>query len=318
MRRRGFTLIELLVVIAIIAVLIALLLPAVQSAREAARRTQCVNNLKQLGLALHNYHDINGRFPMGAQGRNPNTGSYTANAFRHPIVVSLLPFYEQAALFNSYNFSLMFEHVVNDTTRLTKINVFNCPSDQAVVFMKPGNARLFDVKGNYGINWGRNTFMVQGPVGSPIGPTQIAPFFLNYGASMAEITDGTTNTLAMSELIQTPSPHATFGGPSTIDRRGRIWNDDSSTYMISTRLGPNSKAPDVGFCVNDPGRKIPCINETSRIDNHNLGARSRHPGGVNALLCDGSVRFVKDTINLNVYGNLATQKGGEIVSADAY
>src|SRR5262249_3461385 len=151
MRRRGFTLIELLVVIAIIAVLIALLLPAVQAAREAARRAQCVNNMKQFGIALHNYHDINLQLPMGSQGRDPKTGNYPTNSYRHPFVVTLLPYYEQSALYNSYNFMVvLFEDVKNSTTRLMKINVYNCPSDQAVNFRKTGATAVdLDVKGSY-------------------------------------------------------------------------------------------------------------------------------------------------------------------------
>jgi prepilin-type N-terminal cleavage/methylation domain-containing protein/prepilin-type processing-associated H-X9-DG protein len=317
--RRAFTLIELLVVIAIIAVLIALLLPAVQAAREAARRAQCVNNLKQLGLAVQNYHDVNLRFPIGTQGRDPVTGNYPTNYYRQPFVVAVLPYIEQTGLSNSYNYQLIiFENVANNTTRLTKINVYNCPSDQSVLFAKPGAAPL-DVKGNYGINWGRNTFMVQGLPGSPSGlPGCVAPFFLTYGASMAEITDGTSNTLLMLELFQTTSPQNDATGTSTLDRRGRIWNDDTATYEVSTKLAPNSPLPDDGFCVNDLPAKAPCINDTGSINNHTLASRSRHPGGINVLFCDGSVHFLKNTINLKTYGDLSTKGSGEVISSDAY
>src|SRR4051794_6260313 len=152
--RRGFTLIELLVVIAIIAVLIALLLPAVQSAREAARRIQCVNNLKQLGLALHNYNDVNNQFPMGSDGRDALTGAYPGTFYRQPFIMALFPYYEQTSLYNSYNFDLnLFENPANNTTRFTKLNVYSCPSDQSLVFSKPVNGVVtaFDVKGNYGV-----------------------------------------------------------------------------------------------------------------------------------------------------------------------
>src|SRR5262245_39218495 len=120
--RGGFTLIELLVVIAIIAVLISLLLPAVQSAREAARRAQCVNNLKQIGLALHNYHDTWGRFPMGSVQVTTPSGAY-----RRPFLASLMPFIEQQNLFNSYNYDISFEQPANITTRSTIVGIFTCP-----------------------------------------------------------------------------------------------------------------------------------------------------------------------------------------------
>ena len=317
-RVRGFTLIELLVVIAIIAVLIALLLPAVQAAREAARRMQCVNNLKQFGLALHNYHDVNLRFPMGSQGLDPKTALYPTQVYRHPFVVSLLPYYEQQTLYASYN-SLInnFEHVANSTTRLFRIGMYDCPSSEAITFAKV-NQPPVDVKGSYGVNWGRNTFLVQGPIGSAAGIAGQAPFYLSYGAPLAAITDGTSNTLAMMELIQTTSPNNDATGTSVLDRRARIWNDDSATYMVSTRLAPNSRSPDVGFCVNDLARRAPCINDTATLNNHSLASRSFHPGGVNVLFCDGSVRFIKDSISLVTLGSLSTQGAGEVISADAF
>lgn len=319
--RSAFTLIELLVVIAIISVLIALLLPAVQSAREAARRIQCVNNLKQLGLGLQNYHDINLRFPMGAQGRDPTTGLYPLPNYRQPFVVTLMPYYEQTALYNSYNFGQpLFESVANNTARLTKINVYSCPSDTPRVFAKQVGSAVqeFDVKGNYGVNWGQGTFWNQGSDTAVPTARGWAPFYLSYGASLAEILDGSSNTLAMLEMLQSASPNATLGNPPDLDRRARIWNDDSATYQISTRLNPNSGAPDYGRCVNDPVAKLPCINDTSDGRGYYLASRSRHPGGVNALFCDGSVHFLKNTISLPTYQALSTRAGGEVISGDAY
>src|SRR4051812_16337754 len=143
-RRRGFTLIELLVVIAIIGVLIALLLPAVQAAREAARRMQCTNNLKQVGLALHNYHDVWGRFPMGSVQVDSPNGSY-----RRPFLSSLLPFLEQRNLFDSYNYDLSFQVDQNETTRTSIVAVFACPSDSQQTFVN-NDGGVSDVKGNYG------------------------------------------------------------------------------------------------------------------------------------------------------------------------
>ena len=299
-RRGGFTLIELLVVIAIIAVLIALLLPAVQSAREAARRMQCTNNLKQLGLALHNYHDIHGRFAAGAISV-VLPGGYT---YRQPFIPSLLPFLEQRVLADSYNFNLSFQEAVNSTTRATRFNAFDCPSDQPVLFANNGGL-VFDVKGSYGINWGQNTYADQGLP---------APFALNYGASLAELIDGTSQTFLMTELLQTPAPP---GQPNTVvDRRARMWADLSGCSQISTRLAPNSQVPDYGTCWQ--ARRAPCNRNTSDTDNFYIAARGQHPGGVNTLLADGSVRFTKDSIALPAWRALSSRAGGEVISGDSY
>ncbi|MHC5540539.1 DUF1559 family PulG-like putative transporter, partial [Singulisphaera rosea] len=204
---RGFTLIELLVVIAIIAVLIALLLPAVQAAREAARPGQCVNNMKQLGLALHNYQDANNQFPIGVY-RDPATGlNPLAKSYRQPFVVGILPFVEQGNVFNSYNMSLIFNTADNATTRLVKITVFQCPSDESQIFnqLTAGVYVPMDTKGSYGLNWGSNTYWDQGAGNGRV----YAPFYMGSGAKFAAITDGTSNTLAMMELRQAPSPNGT-------------------------------------------------------------------------------------------------------------
>jgi prepilin-type N-terminal cleavage/methylation domain-containing protein/prepilin-type processing-associated H-X9-DG protein len=313
--RRGFTLIELLVVIAIIAVLIALLLPAVQAAREAARRIQCTNNIKQLGLALHNYHDVHGQFPLGAQGRNPATGLYYAAPLlnRQPFFVAVMPFVEQGNLFSSYNAMLSFNDISNTTTRQTPMSTLQCPSDTPQFFNQVGGSALVsgDAKGSYGVNWGTNAYWDQGG-GNGI---RQAPFYLSYGARLGDITDGTSNTLAIMEMIQAPSPNGT---PQVADRRARIWNDDSACYQISTRFGPNSRLPDYGTCANDPVRGLPCINDTVNSNLFYMGARSRHPGGVNALLCDGSVRFFKDSIGIPTWKALSTSAGGEVISSDQY
>ena len=305
-RRRGFTLIELLVVIAIIAVLIALLLPAVQAAREAARRIQCTNNLKQLALATQNYHDIHGRFPLGALGKDTTTGLYPANAYRQPFIVGVLPFLEAGTLFSSYNMNLQFEVVANQTVRGASVASLNCPSDTTPrVFFK--TATDYDVKGSYGVNWGQGTYFA---------PVFKGPYWLAYGAAIAEVVDGTSNTLELLEVIQTPSPSS-----DVLDRRGRMWNDDSGCYQVSTQLAPNSPLPDLSVCLNNPVPQTPCVNGNTTgaaSTTFYMGSRSRHPGGVNAALCDGSVRFIKNTIGLPTWKALSSINGGEVVSADQY
>jgi prepilin-type N-terminal cleavage/methylation domain-containing protein/prepilin-type processing-associated H-X9-DG protein len=303
-RRAGFTLIELLVVIAIIAVLIALLLPAVQAAREAARRIQCVNNLKQLGLAVMNYEDVNNRFPMGGSGHDPVTGTYKITD-RQPFLPAILPLIEQGAMANSYNYSLNFENIQNQTVRSIKLNVYNCPSDTPQIFFK--TATDYDVKGNYGLNWGANIYFT---------PILKGPYWLSYGAAIADITDGTSNTMNMLEIRQTPSPNKTL-----IDRRGRIWNDDSACYQVSALLTPNSTQPDYSNCQNNPQPNTPCKNGgccgTITLQYY-MAARSLHPGGVNVSMCDGSVRFLKNSISPITYRAISSEAGNEVVSADSY
>lgn len=305
---RGFTLIELLVVIAIIAVLVSLLLPAVQSAREAARRIQCVNNLKQIGLAIHNYNNSYDRFPMGAVGRSPLTGQLPAGAqYRRPFCIAIYPYLEQRAIYESYNNNIGFNGPENASARMAKINAWQCPSDQSFLFNEGGvfPTTVMDYKGSYGVNWGANEFFNQGP--------GRAPFWISYGASIAEITDGTSHTLALMEMVQVPQPN----GFSPVDRRARIWNDDPGCYQLSTRIAPNSTQPDIGQCRNATELQAPCTNVADALV-HSLGSRSRHPGGVNTLLCDGSVRFIKNSVNLASWQALGTSRGGELISADSY
>ncbi|MCR9117252.1 MAG: DUF1559 domain-containing protein, partial [bacterium] len=230
-KRAGFTLVELLVVIAIIGVLIALLLPAVQAAREAARRSSCQNNLKQLGLAIHTHHDVNGRMPKGSFGW---TGS-TWGPLRTPFVKHLLPFIEQGNRYDLYDESISWhvQPTANKEIICGYMKVWHCPSDESIQHNEY-------VKGNYGVNWGPRTF-------HDTSSAAEGAFALNYGPRFADITDGTSNTLAMMEMRQAPKPSS--GG----DNRGMIWNDDCISSMVSTILTPNSTAPDVSqYCQNQP------------------------------------------------------------------
>ena len=312
--RSGFTLIELLVVIAIIAVLIALLLPAIQSAREAARRSQCVNNLKQIGIAAHNYHDQVGALP----------GAYLDyNSTEFSALSMLLPQLEQSPSYNAPNFSLPNGDRANDTVRLTKVSSFVCPSDLPDPIPTRGGQTNYMADMGSWIVW-------QAATGPNIG---LAPpngvFYGNSATKFAGITDGLSNTGFFSEriladgnnAIVTPQSDVFFspGAPVTIEDAvqqcnginisdlsnqfplfmGAPWVNGQHIFLHVT--GPNTRS--CGFFLH-----LRAI----------MPASSRHPGGVNLLLGDGSVRFNKDTINVPVWRALGTRAGGEVLSADSY
>ncbi|EAQ79929.1 DUF1559 domain-containing protein [Blastopirellula marina] len=294
LKRHGFTLVELLVVIAIIGVLVALLLPAVQMAREAARRMSCQNNLKQLGLAIHNYHDVHKTMPPGSIGWKGTAWGPK----RTPFVRFLLDFIEDGNRSDLYNDNVSWhQQDANDlATIMGPIQVWQCPSDEV---------RTLDTwsmyKGNYYVNWGPRTFVAAS------SSTPMGTFYLNYGARFADITDGLSNTLCMMEILQAPTP------PGGQDNRGVIWNDDAISSMVNTILTPNTKAPDVSqYCTDQPELNLPCITASKNLSH--IASRSRHPGGVQVLICDASVQFVPETINLSVWQAVSTLSNGETAS----
>jgi len=305
-RQPGFTLIELLVTISIMSVLVAILLPAVQQAREAARRSSCRNNLKQLGLALHNYAGAYGQFPLGMIGKNPYSDKTVSR--RTPFVIMILPFLDEGTLFSQWNHEEDFAQQLKGFP--TRLAVYQCPSDQSLTMAASGNAgqNVGDYKGSYGLNWGIHEYAEQAPGHPP--ESRYAPFHISYGASLRDITDGTSSTFAMLEIIQAPSE---IGEPK--DRRGRIWNTASCTSQVSNQYTPNSAFADRGVCVDRPLSGLPCDRD-SGDGNDFMISRSRHSGGVHTLLCDGSVRFASDSIDLNVLQALSSCRGNEMPSSD--
>ena len=249
--RSGFTLVELLVVIAIIGILVALLLPAIQAAREASRRSDCINKLHQLGVAIHNYESAHKRFPPGNLGYDSsknNIPSYTGNntaPYEVPFVVFVLPYMEEGALRGAYDFKRDAQSQYNDADSPVGnlLASYQCPSDMPQDAGACSGSGGEDWKGNYGLNWGEYVTLCQRPKAGTIAvlgdadancPTPAAllrwaPFHVEFGAKISQIIDGTSSTLAMMEMIQTPSE---VGG--TCDRRARIWCEKPGCHMLMT------------------------------------------------------------------------------------
>ena len=361
--RRAFTLIELLVVIAIIAVLIALLLPAVQSAREAARRAQCTNNLKQIGLAIHNYHSAVGCFPLGAAQYNipghPATGYNWDSWSGHAM---MLPQLEHSPMYNAINFSLgnnmpnSYGFYANSTVTGQRASVYLCPSDPNagnLALVRPADGRTDMLDVNYVGSVGTTTNSPNNTAPSnpwaTMGSTGLFWWYRSYG--IQSVTDGTSNTVAFSEaLVSNGSPNGTYPGNSlqgiagaggaaqqydanqnaaavlaglqactaawqanknVNEFRGIFWEIGSlGMTMFNTIVTPNSKQYNWGDCRYTGGG----YPNDAMFANVN----SNHPGGVNVLMADGSVRFVKDSINQATWWAMGTRGNGEVISSDSY
>ena len=347
----GFTLIELLVIIAIIGILIALMLPAVQAAREAARRMQCNNNLKQIALAMHHYSDSNKHvFPVGAKGVNYCTWNHF-----------LLPFLEQNARYEMLSFEAgpkyndsgttsagkQFDNAAPFTDDMGKLHCYLCPSDASTTWIDggktynklnyivcggatalyPTNAKGWEGTGpqTAAKHWWIDDYTsVDGNAkhqgacfgvirGGPDDYEANPPVLRNYdlatggNIALADITDGLSNTLLVSESLQG------FNN----DARGLTFRGGSTFFTAYT--APNSSIPDitdiaVATCEDIPYANLPCIQGSSVVEPIRLTARSRHYGGVNAALADGSVQFFSNNIDINNWRNLSSTKSGKPVS----
>ncbi len=337
--RRGFTLIELLVVIAIIGVLISLLLPAVQSAREAARRIQCTNNLKQIGLALHNYEGIAGALPPSLAVRGAGAtvqwfGGWSVHG-------RILPFLEQNSAFDSINFAVSYDVPDNTTVSALTISAFICPSEKNVQPYKDG-ALTYGVT-NYGMCMG--DWYVWGGFG---GTAQNrSAFGVNSSRRWADFSDGTSQTLLAAEVktYQGYLRDCSAGGLSQINNPASVPGPEAAPEAVAPEYGTcgtirfsghaewvDGGAHQTGFTTAwTPNRKVlggpnrdVDLDLTGRREKVGgptfaaLTARSHHPGGVNALFGDGSVKFLKSSIHGATWRSLGSLAGGEVVSADAY
>ena len=304
--RRGFTLIELLVVIAIIAILIALLLPAVQQAREAARRTQCKNHLKQLGLAFHNYHDAHNLFPYGWQGEVSG-----ATHRRDCWYQRILPYCDQAAFSNQYEKdTTAYVHQIPKSLAGTVVGMFMCPSDPSTPAWGGGGSDN-GFQGSYGVCAGARV-NADGLPDDIVSSATGGMFGTNSETKFRDIKDGSSNTLMASETMIRGNTGGGWGG------MGGYWGGaPHGSYGFTAAEPPNTQIPDrVYLCKSSTFPDAPC--ESGGSPYLNLPrrwnfARSHHEGGVHCLMGDGAVRFVSENIDRATFQALGTRRGGEVI-----
>ena len=304
---KGFTLVELLVVIAIIGVLVALLLPAVQQAREAARRIQCTNHLKQLGLAMHNYHDTFLGFPYG-QFSGMQRENANENPNRSTWFVAILPFVEQSAMYDTVQPQMATSpaNTWDETVRKTVVESFVCPSDP-----HGGKVGEDGFQGNYVASaTAENIFqatMVENPSTVP-GQGMSGLFFVKSRIGLKDITDGTSNTLMFSEIRQSPEPECTIGN---------YWNGYAMESMFSAIFPINLYAAwdfvPVGRAVDHPWRRGFEMRGTGDGAQTVYIPRSAHPGGVMVTRADGSSSFIPETISMRTMQLLTNRGDGNVI-----
>jgi prepilin-type processing-associated H-X9-DG protein/prepilin-type N-terminal cleavage/methylation domain-containing protein len=317
--RIGFTLVELLVVLAIIGILIALLLPAVQRVREAANRIKCANNLKQIGLALHLYHDAELIFPPGIKASSP----YTTQEWPY-FLHYVLPYIEQTGYYdavggpnfvpgNPWNANTTWPASVNNVA----LALLECPSDGIGDDPKgnPDNGGVLKLfASNYlgifsGMEDGDNVYF-------QYVPSTRALFSIGTGTRLAEITDGTSSTMAVAEYLK---------GLDGYDYRGYPFTNHSGAQFLYVQLGPNSATPDAllddpNYCPasgvhNAPQLNLPCT-ATPLAEDTTAGSRSRHTDGVNVAFCDGHVSFIHNAIDLPTWQAMGFIADGQVISGD--
>jgi len=336
--RRGFTLIELLVVIAIIAVLIALLLPAVQAAREAARRAQCTNNLKQIGLGLANYESANGSYPIGSMWGG-------CSGYQHTMFTAILPFVEKGTTYNSVNYSFAAGGVSgfgpgtpspNYTALVAQVSSYICPSDflqtPYTVSQSPNGYAQSSYAGVSGI--GDIFRWYYGCSGNPVWIPGEGAFYRDQATRISQVTDGLSNTSFVGEtnrfkndpdqVFQSWSREVWFGSGLGNRLNGLATCTPAPNAAAEVPPPPSTGSPYYNQWFLDP------TTSQANLGFGQFGFRSQHPGGVNFLFGDGSVHYIKQTIqvvgpvnaagrlSLGVYRQLATIAGGEVVSADQY
>jgi prepilin-type N-terminal cleavage/methylation domain-containing protein/prepilin-type processing-associated H-X9-DG protein len=318
-RLRAFTLVELLVVIAIIGILIALLLPAVQAAREAARRAQCTNNLRQIGIATLNYENSEKRLPPGGLNEHRQTWYH-----------AILPMIEQGSLADRRNSDKMYYEDTSAAIPRSAVESVLCPSDQGMQFDPTGTSTTLGAyfRGNYACNAGNVgvagstswdvTILASRTLGATVVQNGGQPFVISIASGfkqvkISDVSDGLSNTLAFAECIQGTSGTSNAGAPNVNDIRGGVFH--AAFCWFCTWVNPNTptadRTPDSNNCCVST-RFAPCFSVPGYGGIPTLAARSMHPGGVNACLLDGSVQFIPDDVDWTVWQAMGTTAGGEI------